>query len=236
MKIEVELLVGPKGTDLTVTTAWLTLTGPMNHGKELIGLSRLDLYRFSMETSSDPGETAIQLEAVLNRQSTFFNRNKHFHSLECHWGGGSHTEGYSASEVRSRWESRLANSLRDNMDRDLGGKDSFEPPILGASRVYLVEVMVEDDDISARDALAAKLQQALRDKPGFGATTIACQTKATLWWLALIAQDTEAAKEIAEKITVTKRRDEGLLSNPNYQHAQIISIDEITDEITKVSI
>jgi len=227
MKIDAELLVGLKGTDLAATTAWLTLTGPMNHGGHLVGLTRLEGYRFLIDATSDPDETVIRLEAVLNRQSTFFNRNKHFHALECRWDGGAHGEGYSRAEIRQRWEAGLANSLRYKPDRDFGGKDSSEPPILLASRTYGVEVSVEDDDRSARDALATKLQQSLQDSAGAGVTSVACQTKATLWWLALRAPDEDMAGELAERIAVTSRRDEGLLSNPNYQHAEIISIDEI---------
>jgi hypothetical protein len=52
---------------------------------------------------------------------------------------------------------------------------------------------------------------------------VQCPGRATVWWLGIAARDEAAAMETARQITVTKRRDEGLLMNPNYQRAEFVS-------------
>jgi hypothetical protein len=52
---------------------------------------------------------------------------------------------------------------------------------------------------------------------------VQCPGRATVWWLAVVASDEEEAVATARQITVTRRRDEGLLMNPNYQNAEFVS-------------
>jgi len=88
-------------------------------------------------------------------------------------------------------------------------------------------VLVEDDDISARESIAAKLTQGLSHSEGTNDATVTCHNRATTWWLALATTTEDAARKMAQEITITDRRDEGLLLNPNYQHAEFISVQPI---------
>jgi hypothetical protein len=87
----------------------------------------------------------------------------------------------------------------------------------------LVEVFVQDDDAAGRDAMAAKLTRELTASVGQGSVKVHCPGRATVWWLAVRASDEADAMETARQITVTRRRDEGLLMNPNYQSAEFVS-------------
>jgi hypothetical protein len=57
---------------------------------------------------------------------------------------------------------------------------------------------------------------------GQGSVKVLCPRRATVWWLAVLASSEADAMETARKITVTRRRDEGLLMNPNYQTAEFV--------------
>jgi hypothetical protein len=222
MKIETRLLVWLKGTDLYASTANLTLVGKMGFDKKLAGLKRFDFFRFVIETGNlDPNDTVPALKAVLDRQSTFYNRNKHAYSLECAWDGAGHLEGLAREEVQSRWVSEVSNSLQNNDVRDFNGKDSPKPVIFNGFNGYIAEVMVEEEDPSARKSVAAKLQG------GLGGTEVSCINKATLWWLALCVQTRNEADTLAREIVVTTRRNSGLLMNPNYQSAEFVAFTEI---------
>jgi hypothetical protein len=91
----------------------------------------------------------------------------------------------------------------------------------------LVEVFVQDDDSAGRDGIAAKLTRELSAPDGPGKVTVQCPGRATVWWLAIAASGDEAAVETARQIAVTKRRDQGLLLNPNYQNADFVSAGRI---------
>ncbi len=123
MKITVDLLVGLKGVDLYASTAQLTLVNKMGYGGKLIGIKRFDFFKFDIETSAAPEAAIANLKRVLDRQSTFYNRNKHLYSLTCNWGENSHREGVSRADLERRWTSELAKSLQNNIDTDLDGKN-----------------------------------------------------------------------------------------------------------------
>jgi len=221
------LTVLPKGVDLVAATAQLTLRNQMGYTENLIGLKRMDVFRFTIATGSDPRSAITNLKRVLDRQSTFYNRNKHLYALECSWPGdpegGSHSEGVSREDLRQSWKLELANYLQTKGDRESCGKDPTNPLILGGSSGFLVEVLVEDDDPSTRDAIAVKVKRDLSGVPGTEDARVSCENRGVVWWLALRATAAEAAEETARHITLTKRRDAGLLANPNYEHAEFVS-------------
>ena len=226
-RIHVELLVANKGVDLFATTAELTLIDKMGFGDRLAGIKRFDSYRLEIETQADARAAIDNLKRVLDRQSTFYNRNKHLYGLECQWDGDSHSEGVSRSEFKRRFRAELAKSLQNKSDTDSGGKDPAGSLILDGSSAFLVEVLVEDDDRSSRDAIAAKLRRDLTGQAKTADVRVECHHRATLWWLALAADNADAAMKTAQHIAVTRRRDEGLLMNPNYQHAEFVSAENI---------
>lgn len=222
MNIEAQLLVWLKGTDLCANTAYLTLVGKMDFAGKLAGIKRFDYFRFHIDSqATDPGATVTALKGVLDRQSTFYNRNKHAYSLDCAWDGDSHLEGLPRAEVKSRWAGELSNIVKNQQVVDFDGKDLSKQVIFNELKGYLVEVVVEEEDPSARDSVAAKLQS------GLGGTPVSCLNRATLWWLALCVQTQNEAAALAREITVTTRRDSGLLMNPNYQSAEFVSVSAI---------
>jgi hypothetical protein len=83
-------------------------------------------------------------------------------------------------------------------------------------------VFVQDDDSAGRSAIAAKLSRELSGAVG-EPVRVECPARATVWWLGIAARDEAAAMETARQITVTKRRDQGLLMNPNFQRAEFVS-------------
>ncbi|MCK5406601.1 MAG: hypothetical protein KAJ37_04070, partial [Candidatus Krumholzibacteria bacterium] len=217
--IEAQLLVWLKGTDLFANTAYLTLVGKMDFAGKLAGIKRFDYFRFHIDSqATDPDATVTALKGVLDRQSTFYNRNKHAYSLDCGWEGDSHLEGLPRAEVQSRWVGELSNIVKNQQVVDFYGKDSSKQVIFNELKGYLVEVVVEEEDPSARDSVAAKLQS------GLGGTPVSCLNRATLWWLALCVQTQNEAAALAREITITTRRDSGLLMNPNYQSAEFVSV------------
>jgi hypothetical protein len=214
MKIDAQLLVWLKGADLFASTAYLTLIGKMGFADRLAGVKRFDFYRFRLDTGgAEPAETVVGLRGVLDRQSTFYNRNKHAYSLECAWNDARHLQGQPRSEVRSRWVSEISKSLQSQQVRDFDSNNSSKRIIFNEFQGFLAEVMVEDEDPSARESVAAKLQG------GLGGVTVTCANRATLWWLALCVEAQGEAAAIAREIAVTRRRDSGLLMNPNSQSA-----------------
>jgi hypothetical protein len=94
---------------------------------------------------------------------------------------------------------------------------------VNGSPAFLIEVFVQDDDEAGRGAIAAKLTRELTASVGHGSVKVQCPGRATVWWLAVGASGEEEAVATARQITVTRRRDEGLLMNPNYQSAEFVS-------------
>ena len=78
--------------------------------------------------------------------------------------------------------------------------------------LWRVEVLVTD----AEGAEAADLEQALRERLGYGAQVTAVR-RGILWTMLLAAGNADEAGGIAEAITVTTSRDHGLLVNPHFQ-------------------
>lgn len=222
MNIDAQLLVLLKGTDLVASTSYLTLVGKMGYGEKLLGLKRFDYFRFAVVAAGEgPAATVERLRKVLDRQSTFYNRNKHVYSLDCRWDGDFIQHGQKPEDIKKRWTADLRNSLADKIDKDFVGQPPRKPVIFNKVLGYLVEVLVEDENRSARESIAAKLQG---DLGGIG---VSCVNRATLWWLALGVGKEAEARAMAGEIATTQRRDRGLLMNPNYQRAEVTSTWEI---------
>ena len=83
--------------------------------------------------------------------------------------------------------------------------------------VWPVEVLVTD----AEEAEARDIEQALHERLGY-AEQVASVAQGVLWTMKLAAPDPGAAAQLAEQITVTQTRAEGLLVNPHFQAWQIL--------------
>ncbi len=227
-QIDARLLVGLRGPDLVATTARLALVDKMGFRDRLAGLQRWDFFHLVLEGNGPPEAQVDGLTRVLARQSTFYNRNKHLYSLECLWDGGSRSDGPGRDELRARfghllgtqWGHSAGGGAGTGIDFD--GNEGSKVDIVNMSPVFLVEVAVQDDDSAGRDGIAAKLTRELARMES-GTSRVECPSRATVWWLGLMASDEAAAMETARQIAVTKRRDEGLLMNPNYQRAEFVS-------------
>jgi len=228
LRIDARLLVGLRGPDLVATTARLALVDKMGFGDRLAGLQRYDFFHFVLE-GDGPAEAQVDgLTRVLARQSTFYNRNKHMYSLECGWDGASRHDGPTRDDLGRRfgellgtqWERSRSGSHGTGTDFD--GKGGSKADIVNTYPVFRVEVAVQDDDSASRDGIAAKLTRELSGS-GSGTSRVQCPGRATVWWLGIAARDEAAAMETARRIAVTKRRDAGLLMNPNYQRADFVS-------------
>jgi hypothetical protein len=122
--------------------------------------------------------------------------------------------------VQARWMGGISKTLQNQQVADFDGKPSPGRVIFNEFKGFLAEVMVEDEDPSARESVAAKLRS------GLGGIGVSCVNRATLWWLALRVQTQNEADALAREIAVTTRRDSGLLMNPNYQSAEFVSVKE----------
>jgi hypothetical protein len=226
MKIDAQLLVWLKGTDLFASTAYLTLVDKMGYADRLAGIKRFDYFRFELDAGHNgrpvdpPEEIVASLKGVLDRQSTFYNRNKHAYSLQCGWSESDHLEGPTQAEIQERWIGEISKTLQNQPVADLGGKRPPGKGIFNEFKGFLAEVMVEDEDPSARESVAAKL------RGGLGGIGVSCTNRSTLWWLGLFVPSRNEAGELAKEIAVTARRDSGLLMNPNYQSAEFLSVKE----------
>ncbi len=83
--------------------------------------------------------------------------------------------------------------------------------------LWRVEVLVTD----AEGAQAPEIEQALTERLGY-ADQVAAVRQGILWTMLLAADSADEARSIAESITVTTARDEGLLVNPHFQAWEII--------------
>jgi len=223
IQIDARLFVGLRGADLSASTARLALVQKMGFGDRLLGLRRYEFFHLAIESDAPPETTIEALTATLARQSTFYNRNKHMYSLECRWKGGERVEGPTHQAMASGFAKTLAVRANRQAGIDFGGKGEEKVSIVKGSPAYLIEVFVQDDDTAGRDAIAAKLTRELTASAGHGSVKVQCPGRATVWWLAVAAPDEDAALATARQITVTRRRDEGLLMNPNYQSAEFVS-------------
>jgi hypothetical protein len=221
--IDARLFVGLRGADLAASTAYLALVHKMGFGDRLRGLRRYEFFHLTIGAQA-PAETTIEaLKATLARQSTFYNRNKHMYSLECRWPGGERVEGPAHEEMAAGFAKILGIRAARQAGIDFDGKADAKADIVKESPAFLIEVFVQDDDRAGRDAIAAKLTRELTASVGHGSVKVQCPGRATVWWLAVAASGEEEAVATARQITVTRRRDEGLLMNPNYQSAEFVS-------------
>lgn len=223
--IDARLLVGLRGPDLTASTARLTLVEKMGFGDRLAGLQRWDFFHLKLGSRAEPEVVLEALKKTLARQSTFYNRNKHMYSLECRWAKETRVDGPTHADLAARFGQALGK--RGGPGTDFDGKPGSKADIVKSSSVFLVEVSVQDDDSAGRDGIAAKLTRELSAPDGPGPVKVQCPGRATVWWLAIAASSDEAAMETARQIAVTKRRDEGLLLNPNYQSADFVATGRI---------
>jgi len=83
--------------------------------------------------------------------------------------------------------------------------------------LWRVEVLVTD----AEGAEADDIQQALTQRLGYGGQ-VAAVRQGILWTLLLAADTSDQAQQIAEQITVTTARDQGMLVNPHFQAWEIL--------------
>jgi hypothetical protein len=222
-RIDARLFVGPRGADLAASTAYLALVHKMGFGDRLVGLKRYDFFHLVIESEATAEKTIEALTATLARQSTFYNRNKHMYSLECRWRGGERVEGPTHQAMASGFAKTMGIRANRQTGIDFDGKTESKVSIVNGSPAFLIEVFVQDDDRAGRDAIAAKLTRELTASVGRGSVKVQAPSRATVWWLAVRAQDEDAAMATARQITVTRRRDEGLLMNPNYQSAEFVS-------------
>ena len=221
--VDARLFVGPRGADLAASTAYLALVQKMGFNDRLLGLKRYEFFHLAIE-SEPAAETTIEaLTATLARQSTFYNRNKHMYSLECRWQGGERVEGPTHQQMASGFAQTLAIRANRQTGIDFDGKKASKLSIVNGSPAFLIEVFVQDDDQGGRDAIAAKLTRELTASVGHGSVKVQCPGRATVWWLAVRAPSEADALATARQMTVTRRRDEGLLMNPNYQSAEFVS-------------
>jgi len=221
--LDVRLLVGLRGPDLAASTALLTLIHKMGYGDRLVGLQRFDFFHLSVETPAPAESTFEALKATLARQSTFYNRNKHMYSLECRGKGATLADGVAHAELVKRFGQALGKRLARQTGIDFDGSGQRKVDIVNESPAFLVEVTVQDDDAAGRGAIASRLSRELSASVGQGTVKVQCPIRATVWWLAVRASDEAQAMETARQIVVTRRRDEGLLMNPNYQTAGFVA-------------
>lgn len=90
-----------------------------------------------------------------------------------------------------------------------GRHNSVTVPDSGQSAVSIL--VIDPAGGSGRD-----IAEALQNRLGYG-DVVREVVAGTLWTLVVDADDEDRARRIAEEITVTKSRSEGLLMNPHYQ-------------------
>ncbi len=83
--------------------------------------------------------------------------------------------------------------------------------------LWRVEVLVTP----VEGAQAPEIEQALKERLDYG-DQVAAVRQGILWMMLLAADSADEARRIAESITVTTARDEGLLVNPHFQAWQIL--------------
>lgn len=218
-----ELTVFLKDADLVATTAFLTLTGKMGYGEALLGLKRFDFFRFTLgyEDGEDPERVIESLTRVLASQSTFFNRNKHYHNLFCSWSDTSVARGTDLETARRKLGIEVSKSIENKRDRKLRVQSGSEEIILKGDTVFLAKLLVQEREDGGKKSLSNKLRSEL------GGRSIDVTDRGVLWWLALRARDGSEAERLLEEISVTVKRDRGLLVNPHYQSYSVLAVSEM---------
>jgi phosphoribosylformylglycinamidine (FGAM) synthase PurS component len=100
--------------------------------------------------------------------------------------------------------------------RQAGAHDRSKAPT-SRDGLWDVRVLVTADD----DAEASLTLDTLQNRLGYG-DAVRNVERGTLWTLTLAAESADAARGIAEDITVTRRVDAGLLANPHFQGYEIL--------------
>jgi hypothetical protein len=210
MKLDVSLQVVLKGVDLVASTAYLTLVDKMGYADKLLSLIRLNSYAFAVDCE-DAEKTLATLRRTLSVRTIFYNRNKHNYFLRCSWDGGEHSEGFPPEGVYRRLGAEAAGRVNERRGKELDSQAGGGRVILTHAPVFRSEVLVEDTDSSARFALARRLESELATAP------VVVSEMGTRWYMALQISSEAQAEAVTREIVVTKKRDRGLLLNPNYQ-------------------
>jgi hypothetical protein len=222
-KITSELIVFLKDVDLVATTAFLTLTGKMGYAETLLGLKRFDYFRFLLGCSrdEDPESVVDRLTRILSSQSTFYNRNKHYYHLSSAWNDTCVTRGTDLEIAERRLGADISNSLKNNRDREMGVQSGSEMINLNGDTAFLAKLLVQERESAGKKTLSARLQSELAGR------SAECTDRGVMWWLALRAGSRAQAEQIIEEISVTVKRDKGLLVNPNYQSFALLAVTEL---------
>lgn len=226
MDVTAALTVYLKDVDLVAETAFLTLTGKMGYGRRLLGLRRFEAWRFllGVRPEEDPDRVAMSLDDALGAQSTFYNRNKHNYFLECSWRGGARCLGLPLERVRVALKRDVEKAIKRLHYEDSGVQGDAGLLNLKGEKAFLTEVVVEEREDRLREPLSRKISLDM------GGRRVVLGARGVLWWLALRASTPAVARSLAEEITVTVRRDQGLLMNPNYQAHAVGQIGELFGE------
>jgi hypothetical protein len=221
--ITAELIVFLKDADLVATTAFLTLTGKMGYAETLLGLKRFDYFKLTLGRRPDEDPEAVigGLRRVLSSQTTFYNRNKHHYLLSCSWNGGSASHGTDLELARRKLATDVSKAFEYEKDRNLRVQRAADRIILRDKPVFLASLLVQEIEPAGRRALSGKLSEDLSGR------SIDFIDKGVMWWMAIRTPERSQAKQVLEEMTVTVKRDKGLLVNPNYQSYRVISVAEL---------
>ncbi|MBD3292249.1 MAG: hypothetical protein GF393_04955 [Armatimonadia bacterium] len=85
----------------------------------------------------------------------------------------------------------------------------------GQDGEWLVNVLVTSPDDSSGDGIAS----ALNGRLGYG--KVSGVETGVLWTMQIVADSEEAAREVAESITVTRSQSQGILMNPHFQEYEV---------------
>ncbi len=220
MIVGVALDVMLKGADLIADTAFLTLRGKMGYEGRLLGIQRTETCEFSFE-SDDPAESVSKLRRFLNTQSLFYNRNKHYYSLQCAWEGEKFGEGVPAGHAHRQLAEQVRRSLAEAAGKDFDSIGDKDRVIFKNVPVFRTEVLVENLDPSLKQSIARKLETEL------SVSSVVLGALGTCWHLAFRAASAEEAGVLTEEIAVTRKRDRGLLLNPNYQGFRFLGAEKM---------
>jgi len=80
---------------------------------------------------------------------------------------------------------------------------------------WLVNVLVTSPDDSSGEGIAS----ALNGRLGYG--DVSAVETGVLWTMQIVADNEEAAREVAESITVTRSQSQGILMNPHFQEYEL---------------
>ncbi len=221
--MEATLLVYNKHIDLVAETAGITLRDKMGYAGRLLALRRFDFFRFMVDTTSDEEYSASVdgIRKALASTSTFYNRNKHNYFLEFRNGGETIAEGVGLERLERDLADRAVKSLEKNQIKDLDIHDGRKKVIFSGEPVFLGSILVEEMDHTRKEGLGARLGDAL------GTKRVEFLDAGVLWWLLVSAHDADAAGRLVDEIAVSRRRDRGLLLNPNYQEYKLLGIKEL---------